>query len=153
MTGCTLALSRVRASLQRKLTLLASYLDELDASTPTAFADYLADSTARRAAERLVQVVKECAADAAKLLLAVEGIAAGETTRAVFEGLHAAGIIEDTLRQRFAYEYIGLCNRIVHDYDELDNAAVWQAARQLVPDGRALLAALLNRLGSGSAPP
>jgi hypothetical protein len=62
---------RTRALLQRKLTSLAAYLDELDAVTPATVAEYVADSTVRRAVERLVQVVTECAADAADLLLAV----------------------------------------------------------------------------------
>jgi uncharacterized protein with HEPN domain len=61
--------------------------------------------------------------------------------------------MDDGLRQRFARDYSGLRNRIVHDYDVLDNAAVWQAARQLVPDGRALLAALIARIQSGTPPP
>jgi len=41
----------------------------------------------------------------------------------------------------------------VHDDDELDNAVVWQAARQLVPDGRAFIATLLARLGAGPPSP
>lgn len=145
--------SRPRALLQRKLTALAAYLDELDATLPDTLVSYTAHSTVRRAVERLVQVVVESAADTGDLLLAEEGRVVGETARDIFEGLHSAGVIDDTLRRRFAYEYSGLRNRIVHDYDELDNAAVWQAARQLVPDGRALLAALISRLDASSAPP
>jgi uncharacterized protein YutE (UPF0331/DUF86 family) len=103
---------------------------------------------ARRAVERLVQVVIECAADTGDLLLTEEGRTVGESARDIFEGLHVAGIIDDTLRQRLAYEYSGLRNRIVHDYDELDSTAVWPAARQLVPDSRVLLAALIARVGS-----
>jgi uncharacterized protein YutE (UPF0331/DUF86 family) len=87
------------------------------------------------------------------LFQSAEGRTVGETTRDIFDGLHAAGVIDDTLRQHFAYKYTGLRNRIVHDYDELDNAAVWQAGRQLVQDGRALLGALIGRPPSGSAPP
>jgi uncharacterized protein YutE (UPF0331/DUF86 family) len=140
-----------RALLQRKLASLAAYLDEPDTTVPAAVSDYTAGSTVRRAVERLVQVVVECAADAGDLLLTEEGRTVGDSARDVFEGLHSAGAIDAALRQRFAYEYGGLRNRIVHDYDELDNAAVWQAARQLVPDGRALLAALIARLDGGSA--
>jgi uncharacterized protein YutE (UPF0331/DUF86 family) len=142
-----------RALLQRKLTWLAAYLDKLDQILPGAVVDYAADSTVRRAVERPVQVVIECAVDAGDLLLASERRTVGETTREILEGLHAAGIIDDTLRQRFGYEYAGLRNRIVNDNDELDNAAPWQAARQLVPDGRALLTGLISRLGSSTPPP
>jgi uncharacterized protein with HEPN domain len=60
--------------------------------------------------------------------------------------------LEADLRRRFTSDYSGLRNRIVHDYDELDNAAVWRSARQLVPGGRALLAALIARVDAkGSA--
>lgn len=144
---------RTRALLQRKLAALVSYLDELDATVPSTEAAYAADSTLRRAVERLVQVVVEAATDAADLLLAAEGRTVGESTREIFEALHAAGAIDDGLRRRFAYEHSALRNRIVHDYDELDNAAVWRAARQLVPDGRALAAALTARLTAGPPPP
>ena len=144
---------RHRALLQRKLTSLAAYLDELEAILPATLIEYIAASTVRRAVERLVQVVVEAAADAGDLLLAEEGRTAGETTREIFEALHAAGIIEDALRRRFAYEHSALRNRIVHDYDELDNAAVWQAAHRLVPDGRALVAVVTARLAAGPPAP
>ena len=120
--------SRYRPLLQCKLISLASYLDELDATVPATGTAYAADSTLRRAVERLVQVVVEAAIDAGDLLLAEDGRIVGETGREIFEALFAAGVIDDSLRRRFAYEHSGLRNRIVHDYDELDNAVVWQAA-------------------------
>jgi uncharacterized protein YutE (UPF0331/DUF86 family) len=144
---------RLRPLLQRKLISLASYLDELDATLPATVTAYAADSTVRRAVERLVQGVMEATLDAGDLLLAEEGRMAGETAREIFEALSAAGVLDDSLRRRFAYEYSALRNRIVHDYDELDNAVVWQAARQLVPDGRALVAALTARLAAGPPAP
>jgi uncharacterized protein YutE (UPF0331/DUF86 family) len=138
---------RHRVLLERKLNSLAVYLDELDATVPATITEYGSNPMAKRAVERLVQGVLECAADAGDLLLCEEGRTVGDSARDIFEGLHSAGVIDDALRRRFAYEYSGLRNRIVHDYDVLDNAAVWQAARQLVPEGRALLAALVARLG------
>jgi uncharacterized protein YutE (UPF0331/DUF86 family) len=140
---------RRRALLQRKLASLASYLDELDAILPATEAAYMADTTVRRAVERLIQVIVEAGADSGDLLLTEEGRPAGDTAREIFEALRGAGIVDDALGRRFAYEYSALPNRIVHDYDELDNAAVWQAARQLVPDGHALVAALTTRLTTG----
>jgi uncharacterized protein YutE (UPF0331/DUF86 family) len=144
---------RHRALLQRKLTSLATYLDELTVTVPDTLDGYTANPTVRRAVERLVQVVLESAADAGDLLLAEEGRTVGDAARDIFEGLHAAGVIDDSLRRRFAHDYSGLRNRIVHDYDVLDNATVWQAARQLAPDGRALLVALITRVESSSTPP
>jgi uncharacterized protein YutE (UPF0331/DUF86 family) len=111
-------------------------------------AAYTTDTTVRRAVERLIQVVLEAGADSADLLLAEAGHLAGDTAREIFEALRAAGIIDGALGRRFAYEHSALRNRIVPDYDELDNAAVWRAARQLVPDGRALVIALTARLAA-----
>lgn len=145
--------SRPQALLQRKIISLAAYLDELDATIPATVAAYAAATTVRRAVERLVQVVVEAAIDAGDLLLAGEGRMVGETAREIFEALYAAGVIDDSLRRRFAHEYSALRNRIVHDYDQLDNPVVWQAARQLVPDGRALVAALTARLAAGPSAP
>ena len=44
---------RAQALLQRKLTSLGAYLDELDASLPAVITEYAADSKTRRAVERL----------------------------------------------------------------------------------------------------
>ncbi len=139
--------SLVHVLLERKLRSLRDYLDELAAVAPAVEADYDASPTVRRAVERLVQVVVECAADAGDLLLTVQGVSTGDSAREIFSGLHAAGVIDVDLHRRFAHDYSGVRNRIVHDYDKLDHAAIWRTARQLAPDGRALLAALLLRLG------
>jgi uncharacterized protein YutE (UPF0331/DUF86 family)/predicted nucleotidyltransferase len=146
-----MTLPRRHALLQRKLGSLATYLDELEATTPGTLEDYTSQPPMRRAVERLVQLVVEAAADAGDLLLAEEGQTVGEAARDIFEALHPAGVIGEDLRRRFAYEYAGLRNRIIHQYDELDDGAVWRAARQLVPDGRALLAALIARVDAGPA--
>src|SRR5437879_2018317 len=97
--------SRHRVLLQRKLTSLAAYLDELATTLPGTATDYTGNSLTRRAVERLVQVVIGCAADAGDLLLTEEGRTVGESARDIFEGLHAAGVIDDPLRRRLAYEY------------------------------------------------
>jgi uncharacterized protein YutE (UPF0331/DUF86 family) len=143
---------RARALLRQKLRSLAAYLDELEGELPDTEGAYQAVSTVRRAVERLVQLVVECAADAGDLLLLHEGRTPGDAARDIFEALHAAGAVSEDLGRRFASDYSGLRNRIVHDYDELDNAAIWRSARQLVPDGRALLTALIARVDAmGSA--
>ncbi len=72
---------RHRALLQRKLTSLTTYLDELAATMPDTVEAYRANSTVRRAVERLVQVVIECAADAGDLLLSQEGRTVGDAAR------------------------------------------------------------------------
>jgi uncharacterized protein YutE (UPF0331/DUF86 family) len=141
----------LQALLERKLASLGAYVEELETTLPPAAAAYAADPTVRRAVERLVQIVVECGADAGDLLLAKEGRAVGDTAREIYEGLRAAGIISDDLGRRFVREHSGLRNRIVHDYDELDNTAVWQGARQLVPDARELLTSILVRLQTGSS--
>jgi uncharacterized protein YutE (UPF0331/DUF86 family) len=139
---------RRRQLLQRKLTSLGTYLSELATILPGTPTEYLSNTTTRRAVERLIQVIVEAAADSADLLLAEESHPAGDTAREIFEALRAAGIVDDALGRRFAYEHSALRNRIVHDYDELDNPTVWQAAGQLVPDGRALVAELTARLSA-----
>src|SRR5439155_21584443 len=68
----TVTAPRRRPLLQRKLTSLTAYTDELDAILPPTLTGYNAGSTVRRAVERLVQIVVEAAADAGGLLLAEE---------------------------------------------------------------------------------
>jgi uncharacterized protein YutE (UPF0331/DUF86 family) len=45
-------------------------------------------------------------------------------------------VLEDELASLFGRRYVGLRNRIVHDYDRLDDRLVVLAARRLVDDAR-----------------
>jgi uncharacterized protein YutE (UPF0331/DUF86 family) len=126
--------------LGQKLASLASYATDMegwladppDPSRPRALQLIL---------ERLLQVTIECAADAGDLWLATHGHPLGESVRGVFQRLQSVGAIAPDLERRFA-AFGRTRNRIVHDYDRLDEQEILDQAARLPRDVRTLLQAL-----------
>ncbi len=119
----------VRRKLQRirsNADLLKSVVGSL---TP---GGYSADEIARRATERLLQQAIDAAVDANTPLLRGIGRPVPEDYFRSFVALGAAGIIDEQLASDLA-PAAGLRNRIVHEYDELDDEIVFRAA-QAAPD-------------------
>ena len=52
------------------------------------------------------------------------------------------------LLERFHQTYVGLRNRIVHDYDVLNNHIVFYTARRLLDDARSYITALQSYLSA-----
>ena len=132
-----------RALLERKLVLLVAYADELRAlveptpSGPAAVPGEPAPNVARRATERLVQLIVEVAVDANGLLVAAADLPPPATARESFVAVRERGVLPKALAERFIASYVGLRNRVVHDYDTLDPQLVRRAARRLVADALA----------------
>lgn len=125
-----------RDQVIEKLTALVGYLDELDEAVSTSIEAYRSNRVLRRAVERLCQVVVECTVDVNGLLIEAEGGPPPRSARESFEEAHRLGIIDDDIRRPFCQTYVGLRNRIVHDYDRLDDEIVIRSARRLVEDAR-----------------
>lgn len=119
--------------IKLKLTNLSAYLDELAPYLKPPLKDYLEVPGQRRIVERLVQVIVESTIDINGLLVRWAGEAPPATAYLSFEAVHRLGIIDDSLLDRFR-RYVGLRNRIVHDYDVLDNKIVYHAAKRLIED-------------------
>lgn len=109
--------------VERKLEALANYLDELRALRPTDLQEYQADLARRRAIERLLQLVVEVATDINTHLAAESG----QVPDDYFESFWSAaslGAIDDNLARTLAPS-AGLRNRLVHEYEALDDAQVF----------------------------
>jgi len=119
--------------VERKLLALAGYLEELRPKARLGLAAYLKSGTTRRAVERLLQLCVEAAADACAGLLSGAGRGGAPSTRATFAAAATIGAVEQTLARRLG-DAAGLRNRLVHDYDHLDDALVWAAARSALRD-------------------
>ncbi len=125
----------IREVVERKLALLVGYVDEL---SPLVAGTTPCDSkgnVARRAIERLVQVIVEVTIDVNGLLATAEGQPQPRTARESFRAAATAGFLPEKTAERFITSYVGLRNRIVHDYDTLDARLVEDAARRLAADG------------------
>ncbi len=137
--------------IQRKLNRLQSYVDELSPYLDSLVETYLATPGQRRIVERLAQVIIESSIDINSLLLSSVGQSVPDTARESFSRVHHLGIIDDYLLTRFRRTYIGFRNRIVHDYDMLDNQIVYHTARRLLEDARRYVAAITRYLAATEA--
>ena len=122
--------------IQQKLMNMNSYIEELEPYLESSLEEYLKKPGQRRIVERLAQVIIESAIDTNNLLITASGGAPASTARESFAAVHALGVIDDYLLTRFRQTYVGLRNRIVHDYDVLDSRVVYLTARRLLEDAR-----------------
>lgn len=121
--------------IRRKLTNLTAYLDELAPYLTITYPEYRERPGQRRIVERLAQVIVECAIDVNGLLLSDAGQPPAQSARQSFEAVHELGVIDEHLSSSFQ-RYVGMRNRIVHDYDRLDNRLLFYSARRLLGDAR-----------------
>jgi len=134
--------------IQQKLMNMDSYIEELEPYLESSLEEYLKKPGQRRIVERLAQVIIESAIDTNNLLIVASGGAPASTARESFATVHMLGIIDDHLLTRFRQTYVGLRNRIVHDYDVLDNRVVHLTARRLLEDARKYMGSVYHYLES-----
>ncbi len=117
------------AVVRRKLRRIRANADFLSRLVgPLTQEAYAAAEVTRRATERLLQEAIDAAVDANTHLLRGAGRPVPEDYFRSFIALGEAGIVEATLARDLA-PAAGLRNRIVHEYDDLDEALVFQAAQ------------------------
>ena len=63
--------------------------------------------------------------DANSLLISITGGAVPPSAFLSFETMHQLGVIEEEVRLRFQNTFVGFRNRLVHDYEQLDNRIVY----------------------------
>jgi uncharacterized protein YutE (UPF0331/DUF86 family) len=121
-----------RALVRRKLTAIARNLADLAPIAMLTPSEYAADRLRRKAVERLLQEVVEAAVDANLHLLRTLGADLPTDYYTSFLAVGRHGVITPELAQRLA-PAAGLRNRLVHEYDEIDDlivlAAVGRAQR------------------------
>jgi len=132
--------------IQQKLINMDSYIEELGPYLESPLEEYLEKPALRRIVERLVQIIIESAIDTNNLLIVASGGVPASTARESFAAVHELGVIDDDLLTRFRQTYIGLRNRIVHDYDVLDNRLVYFTARRLTADARKYVGSVYSYL-------
>lgn len=135
-----------RIAIESKLRYMEEHIAKLRRYLPGELADYLKSDMTRSAVERQCQLVVECATDINCLLLAWED---RPPPRFAAEGHTEArdlGAIDEYLEGRFRHTYIGLRNRLVHDYERLDDDIVYRTARRLLEDGDTYVRSILAYL-------
>ena len=130
MTGVDASLVR------RKLATIVRNLDDLGGMDGLALDAYRANRLRLKATERLLQEVVEAAADVNVHLLRAAGRPAPPDYYRSFIEAGGAGLLGPPLAERLAPS-AGLRNRLVHEYDAIDDVVVLRAvgeARRLFRD-------------------
>ena len=140
--------SRTVEVIRKKLDYLEQTLVEIEPYLRTSYAEYARQSAHRRATERLVQIIVEIASDTSDLLVQAAWRRAPGSMRESLSAIRDLGVIGDALFERFNRTYVGLRNRIVHDYETLDNRILFESARRLRKDALAFLKAVNRYLVS-----
>jgi len=121
--------------VRRKLAVLQNALAALEQSGSIDLHAYRRDFWRRKGTERVLQEMIEAAMDIATHVLVQTGRAAPADGRAAFLELGSAAVISPELARALA-PAVGLRNRLVHEYEEIDDQIVLGAvdeARSLFP--------------------
>lgn len=138
-----------RALVRRKLGAIARNLADLTPIAELSLAEYQKDRLRRKAVERLLQEVVEAAVDVnLHVLRSLRTPLPGDYYTSFLEvGRHA--VVPADLAARLA-PAAGLRNRLVHEYDEIDDALVLRAVHDAQRDFGAYLAAVERYLASST---
>ena len=115
-----------QALVRRKLATIARNVRDLAPIAGLALEDYRRDRFRLKGTERLLQETIEAAVDAGHHLLRALGAAAPADYHGAFVALGDAGVIPAPLARALA-PAAGLRNRLVHEYDAIDDAIVLAA--------------------------
>jgi len=130
-----------RALVRRKLATIVENLADLAPFRSVTVDAYRKDRLRRKAVERLLQELVEAAVDANLHVLRARGRTPASDYYSSFIAMGEAGVLDRDLAERLA-PAAGLRNRLVHEYDEIDDAIVLQAVTTALTDFRDYVAAV-----------
>ena len=135
-----------RALVQRKLAAIARNLGDLGAIEGLTLEEYRRDRFRQKGTERLLQETVEVAVDVNLQLLSARGHPTPPDYHESFVGAGRAGIIPEDLARQLAPS-AGLRNRLLHEYDALDDVIVLGAVRDARRQFAAFVAAIERHTG------
>lgn len=130
--------------LVRKLALMEERLDLLRPLAALPLEAYRADTVRKKGAEKLLQELINAAVDANYHVLVQAGQPPPEDAFGSFMGLVKLGVLAEGPAQVLA-PFSGLRNRLVHEYETLDDAKVLVALRDAQTVFPPYIRALRNR--------
>ncbi len=132
-----------RERILAKLDELDGYLAELRQILPKSFAEYRHSIAHRRATERLLQISIECILDLCSLLVAGLRLGLPAEEEDLITSLERAQVIPSDIAASLK-RMKGFRNIVVHEYGDLDDAAVYKIATTRVEDFAAFKQAVLH---------
>ncbi len=112
--------------VRRKLSKLIQYLEELESIKNYTFQEYLDNHFIRRTAERLLQLIVEVATDINGHIIVEKGHLPPKNYYESFIFLGDLGVLNKSFARQLAPSS-GLRNRLVHEYEEIDDKIVYDS--------------------------
>jgi uncharacterized protein YutE (UPF0331/DUF86 family) len=134
-----------RDLVTRKLTLIFGELRTIEKLAATAQDEFLRDEMAQAVAERVLERVIGRMIDVNYHLLTGRGLPPPSDYFTSFLKLAEIGVLDRAFADRLAPS-AGLRNRLVHEYDAIDPARVFDALRRSADDIRRYAAAVQDSL-------
>lgn len=134
------------ALVRRKLATIVRNLGDLAAVKDMSLEEYVDDRFRLKGTERLLQETVEAAVDANLHMLRADGASAPPDYFRTFVEAGRRGIVPAELAQRFAPS-TGLRNRLVHDYDAIDDERILASIGDAIRDFGEYVAAVEGWLG------
>jgi len=119
--------------VRRKLSRLNVYLEKLAPIMQKKFEDYVSDFYLKTSAERLIQLIVECAADVNNHVLVETKNRPAEDYSSSFVRAAEIGLISKGLAFRLK-SLGGMRNILVHEYMEIDDEKVYNTLPEAVRD-------------------
>jgi uncharacterized protein YutE (UPF0331/DUF86 family) len=117
--------------IQRKLTKMSKYLDELAYFQDISYDEYLENFRHRRTVERLIQLIVDVAVDINSHVLVDEGYPPPEDSFGSFIKVGELGILSQEFAKRIAPS-TGERNIIVHEYEKIDDGLVYDSIKESI---------------------
>lgn len=118
--------------IRRKLSSINENLDLLRPLADMSYDEYVKKVYQRKAVERLLQTIIEAAIDVNTHLLVGSGLSAPEDYYQSFIDIaQKLEVIEPAFAEELAPS-AGLRNRLVHEYDKLDDAVVFASMKKIL---------------------
>jgi uncharacterized protein YutE (UPF0331/DUF86 family) len=119
--------------IRRKLARLNMYLDKLAPIARKSFNEYLADFYLKSSAERLIQLIVECASDVNNHVVVESGGRPPEDYTSSFVRAAEVGLIKRDLAEKIKGSG-GMRNIIVHEYMDIDDEKVYKTLPLAITD-------------------
>lgn len=132
-----------RLVLERLISLINGYLNDLRSVKDATFADYAKDVKLQRFVERTLHITIEACLDAANHIISDEGFREPEDNRDVFKVLGENRIISERLQKRLQ-DMASFRNLIVHSYARVDNEIVFGILKKRLGDIEEFMKAVLK---------
>lgn len=116
----------LRTSLVDKLIKLEQYLNEMKNEKPPTYNEYLSNRITRYGIERLLQLIVDLALDINNIIIKYYGRPPAADYFNSFIELVEIGVLD----REFVYQIApstGLRNRLVHEYEKIDNRIVYES--------------------------